>query len=77
MADDDLLSRISALVEEEHRLRQDHAGAGSDSARLADLEVALDQCWDLLRQRRARRETGEDPGQAHVRPADVVDHYEQ
>jgi len=51
MADDDLLSRISALVEAEHRLRQDHAGAASDSARLADLEVALDQCWDLLRQR--------------------------
>jgi hypothetical protein len=44
---------------------------------LRDLEVALDQCWDLLRQRRARRETGRDPDEAQVRPPDVVERYQQ
>ena len=45
--------------------------------RLEDIEVMLDQCWDLLRQRRAKREYGDDPDEAHVRSADVVEHYQQ
>ena len=48
-----------------------------DAARLRDLEVRLDQCWDLLRQRRARREAGLDPGFSGVRPAQIVEGYEQ
>ena len=44
---------------------------------LNDIQVELDQCWDLLRQRRAFREFGEDPEQARVRPADVVENYER
>ena len=71
--DDDVIASIGALVDEEHRL---HAKAGpgeplteDDEARLRDLEVRLDQCWDLLRQRRARREYGLDPDAASVRRA--------
>ncbi|MBA2457221.1 MAG: DUF2630 family protein [Nocardioidaceae bacterium] len=76
--DEDVLARIDALVEEEHRLRSGGEGVAGDSARLSKLEVRLDQCWDLLRQRRApRREIGEDPGAAHVRSAGTVEHYEQ
>jgi hypothetical protein len=73
MADDDLLARISALVAEEHELT-----AGVDTAaRRQQLEEQLDQCWDLLRQRQARRDAGEDPSQAHARPIDQVEHYQQ
>jgi len=45
--------------------------------RLRQLEVALDQCWDLLRQRRARRNTGENPDEANVRDPEIVEHYQQ
>jgi hypothetical protein len=81
MDDDELISRIHALVEEEHRLEQT-ATAGqpldeAGKARLDTLEVQLDQCWDLLRQRRARRHAGLDPEQTTVRPADVVERYQQ
>jgi Protein of unknown function (DUF2630) len=72
--------RIKELVEEEHRLRtEDRAALPSDErrARLAQLEEALDQCWDLLRQRRARAEFGEDPDAAAPRPVDAVESYEQ
>jgi hypothetical protein len=48
-----------------------------DHERLRAIEVALDQCWDLLRQRRARRATGQDPDDAVARPADVVENYQQ
>jgi hypothetical protein len=73
MADDDLLARISALVSEEHELT-----AGADTAaRRQQLEEQLDQCWDLLRQRQARREAGSDPSEAHARPIDQVEHYQQ
>jgi len=72
--DEGVLHRIEKLVEEERALR---AGEGAAGSRLRDLEVELDQCWDLLRQRRAKREFGEDPDQAEVRPADVVESYEQ
>ena len=76
--DDDISVRINHLVDEEHQLRGG-AGGLSDEARdrLASLEVQLDQCWDLLRQRRARREMGDDPGGAEARPAAVVEHYQQ
>jgi len=79
--DDQMVHRINELVEEEHQLHK-HAKAGNplsdeDRQRLADLEVQLDQCWDLLRQRRARRAAGQDPDGATVRSANVVEHYQQ
>ena len=80
MDDTDVIAKINALVEEEHALARDLEGRSStadDKARLKKLEVALDQCWDLLRQRRARREFGEDPSTAEVRPPDVVEQYRQ
>jgi hypothetical protein len=81
MDDASLLDQINALVHEEHTLReqaQDGRIEGDEEqARLRDLEVQLDQCWDLLRQRRARREFGEDPEGAHVRPAGEVEGYRQ
>lgn len=75
----DLLGRIRELVEAERRLRE-RLGRGelsSDEERsqLAALEVQLDQCWDLLRQRRARAAAGLDPDQAQVRPASEVEGY--
>lgn len=78
-SDDDIVRQIGALVEEEHRLN-DHPGEplGEDgAARLRELEIQLDQCWDLLRQRRAKREFGDDPDAAQVRPAEVVERYQQ
>lgn len=70
--DDDILSRIKALVDEEHAL------AGGDAAeRRKQLEEQLDQCWDLLRQRQARREFGEDPEKAQPRPVQEVEGYLQ
>jgi hypothetical protein len=80
MADDiDIQARIKGLIEEEHGLRS-QLGAGEisveeENQRLRTIEVELDQCWDLLRQRRARREFGEDPGAAQVRDAKVVESY--
>jgi Protein of unknown function (DUF2630) len=77
--DNDTLSRINALVAEEKDLRgklQRGAISGDDEhARLRTVETELDQCWDLLRQRRALRETGGDPNAAHVRPAQQVEGY--
>jgi hypothetical protein len=76
MADDrETLERIHALVEEEHKLRS--SGTPPSHERLVELEVMLDQCWDLLRQRRAKRQYGADPDEAQVRSADVVEHYQQ
>jgi hypothetical protein len=77
MNDRDILSEIDRLVEEEHALVNKGGLNPAEEARLHSLEVALDQCWDLLRQRRARREFGQDPNEAHVRPAEVVEKYEQ
>jgi hypothetical protein len=60
--------------------RSSHTGDGLSDAeqdRLRSIEVALDQCWDVLRQRRARRNAGQDPDTAAVRSADVVEHYQQ
>jgi hypothetical protein len=80
MDDRDVLSRIHNLVAEERHLREKSTGNGlSDDqlARLRELEEGLDQCWDLLRQRRAREEYGEDPGSAHSRPIGEVEGYLQ
>ena len=82
MDDDAVLSRINDLVAEEHHLlessRMGEGGLNQDEeARLKSVEVALDRCWDLLRQRRARRRVGEDPDGAAVRPEDVVEGYTQ
>ena len=73
--DASVLAHVQRLVAEEHELRERRDAGPGDSKRLAQLQVELDQCWDLLRQRRALRETGADPTQAHVRPPDVVERY--
>ena len=80
MDDRQVMDRIGALVEEEHTLEREAVGEGLDEAkqaRLHEVEVALDQCWDLLRQRRARRNAGQDPDTASVRPEGTVEGYLQ
>jgi hypothetical protein len=75
--DENVLAKIQKLVHEEQHL---YGGAEIDDAgqvRLEKIQVELDQCWDLLRQRRALREFGEDPDKAKVRPASIVEKYEQ
>ena len=74
MANEDILERIQKLVEREHELR---SGAPVDQEQLNQLEGMLDQCWDLLRQRRAHREFGEDASDAQARDIDTVEHYQQ
>ena len=77
--DADILARVNELVAEEKELRAKLQHREIDETeehrRLRDLEVQLDQCWDLLRQRRALRETGQDPDQASVRPPGEVEGY--
>ncbi|TNC49499.1 DUF2630 family protein [Mumia zhuanghuii] len=77
--DQDILSTISSLVAEEKSLRERRERGDADPetelARLNEVETSLDQCWDLLRQRRAKAEFGEDPGEAQVRPASEVEGY--
>jgi hypothetical protein len=77
--DKDILDRIRDLIDEEHSLRAEHpAGTGTDasnSVRLGEVEEQLDQCWDLLRQRRAKREFGENPDEAQVRSERTVEGY--
>ena len=75
--DQSILSHINQLVKEEERLYGKGDLTGDDQGRLGELKVELDQCWDLLRQRRALREFGEDPDKAKVRPAGIVENYEQ
>jgi hypothetical protein len=77
MDEKDILSRISALVDEEHGLREGSEHTDEQRARMQELEVQLDQCWDLLRQRRAKRQYGEDPEDAEARPAAEVENYLQ
>jgi hypothetical protein len=74
MSDKSVLNHISELVEEEHKLRAAATAPGNE-ARLKEVEVQLDQCWDLLRQRRARREFGADPDGAGVRDPGTVEGY--
>jgi hypothetical protein len=78
----DILERIKALVEEEHSLRETaeesneiKAGRIPDPHRLQQLEEQLDQCWDLLRQRRAKKDYGANPDEAQTRPAKQVEDY--
>jgi hypothetical protein len=74
--DQGVLDHIEALVAEEHSLHALEAPQEHDRKRLTDVEVELDRCWDLLRQRRARREFGRDPNEAELRPGNVVENYE-
>ncbi len=84
MSDESITARIESLVTEEHELRRreqsdsketEHLDA--DQERLQSLQVELDRCWDLLRQRRAREEFGQDPDEAQVRDANTVERYLQ
>ncbi|MEE8601571.1 DUF2630 family protein [Euzebya tangerina] len=77
MDDAAILRRIHQLVDEEDELRAqpDHALDEDERARMTELEEGLDQCWDLLRQRRAKREFGEDPDSAQARSTTVVEGY--
>jgi hypothetical protein len=80
MEDAEIVSRIDDLVEAEHQLERTHAQTGLTGAerdRLRQIEVQLDQCWDLLRQRRARRHAGQDPDDAKARDVETVEHYQQ
>ena len=84
MSDESMAARIERLVSEEHLLRDreqvdspDPAALEEDKERLQAVEVELDRCWDLLRQRRALRDAGSDPEQASVRDADTVERYQQ
>jgi hypothetical protein len=77
----EILQEVEALVDQEHELRA-RAQRGEldpveEQAQLRRVEEALDQCWDLLRQRRARQEAGQDPDQAVVRPVSEVENYQQ
>ena len=80
MADDEVHGVIERLVQEEHLLLdREAAGEASDDdrARLDEVRVQLDRFWDLLRQRRAERAAGRDPGEASLRDAETVEEYEQ
>jgi len=76
----EIVRRIGELVDDEHALERTHRGnppSDEELARLSSIEVALDQCWDLLRQRRARRDAGQNLDDAAVRPARIVEGYQQ
>jgi len=75
--DQPVLNHIQRLVAEEHQLYQQGKLPKADRRRLENLQVELDQCWDLLRQRRALRDVGYNPDEAEVRPPQVVENYEQ
>ena len=75
--DHSILKKIEGLVHEEQQLYGKDALADHDQVRLEAIKIELDQCWDLLRQRDARREFGQDPNEAQVRPPSVVERYKQ
>jgi hypothetical protein len=84
MSDESIAARIENLVAEEHQLRhreeadsKDVEQLEEDHRRLRALEIELDRCWDLLRQRRALREVGQDPDEARVRDPETVERYLQ
>jgi hypothetical protein len=84
MSDESIAARIERLVSEEKELRRreqddrkDAEQLEADKDRLQSVQVELDRCWDLLRQRRAREEFGQDPDDAAVRDADTVERYLQ
>ena len=70
-----VLKHIQQLVAEEHQLFDKGSLDATENRRLAAIQVELDQCWDLLRQRRALSETGRDVSEAQVRPSEVVEKY--
>lgn len=72
-----VLQHIEELVSQEHRLQGQDTLSEDERARLRGVQVELDQCWDLLRQRRALRTAGQDPEKAQVRPPEIVEKYEQ
>jgi len=80
MSDEDLMARIHELTAEEHRLEEAHVGEGlsdEEHSRLHEVELTLDQLWDLMRQRRALRGAGRDPSDASTRPIGTVEGYQQ
>ena len=84
MSDESIADRIESLVAEEHKLREreetdskDTESLATDQRRLRAVQIELDRCWDLLRQRRALRDAGADPDEAHLRDADTVERYLQ
>jgi hypothetical protein len=77
MDETDILSRIHSLVDEEHKLRETSDHTEEQRERIGKLEADLDQCWDLLRQRRAKRQYDENPDEAQVRPESTVEGYLQ
>ena len=80
MDDTHIRAHIERLVQEEHQLLErgdERSLTPEDRRRLESLEVQLDQFWDLLRQRRARRDAGQDPNSAHLRSEDTVERYRQ
>ncbi|HEY2600966.1 MAG TPA: DUF2630 family protein [Thermoleophilaceae bacterium] len=84
MSDQTIAAHIERLVSEEHELRSrekvdspNDDALAKDGERLREVEVELDRCWDLLRQRRALRDAGDDPDQANVRDAGTVENYWQ
>ncbi len=77
MDEKDILSRIHELVDEEHQLRETGDHTDEQRSRMNELEAHLDQCWDLLRQRRAKRQYGENPDEAAPRPEPQVESYLQ
>ena len=77
MDDSEIRGRIEALVEEEHRLRESGEHTDEQRARLRQIEEDRDQLWDLLRQRDAKRQYGEDPDEAQARPEPQVENYLQ
>ena len=81
MDDKEILAHIGELIKTEHTLREQLTAGQLSSAQereqLRATEEALDQCWDLLRQRRARREFGENPNEAAARPVNEVESYQQ
>jgi hypothetical protein len=81
MKDTEILGQIKELVDEEHALRERLLGgeltSEEERGRITYIEESLDRCWDLLRQRRARRNVGEDPDFAAPRPVSEVENYQQ
>jgi hypothetical protein len=75
--DANIIDRVGELIEQERALRRSAEHQAIDTARLRELEQELDQCWDLLRQRRARRAAGLDPSEAGARPTEFVERYRQ
>ncbi len=77
MKGDSISKHIGRLIDEEHRLYQQGTIRDEDQRELKALRVELDQCWDLLRQRRAKREFGDNPDEAQVRGPEIVEGYKQ